>query len=140
MIQRIQSVWLFVAAMLNGLLFILPLYGYGNPAVVVKSTEHVHLLLIAAISTVLPLLAIFFFGNRGRQKGLVWLSIFASLAFFGLTVLEVENLKQKNPGLVDFHYAIPGILVCIISVIFMIMAIRGIRKDEKLIRSLDRLR
>ena len=140
MIQRVQSLWLFLAAMVNGLLCILPLYGYGNPPVVVKAQEHIILLFMAAISASLPMFAIFFFGNRGRQKGLTWLGIFATLAFFGLTVLEVENQKTKNPLVSNFHYAIPGILIAVVSIIFMIMALRGIRKDDKLIRSLDRLR
>ncbi len=140
MIQRIQSVWLFLAAMMNGLLFILPLYVYGDPAVAVKTAQHVHLLLVAAISTILPLFAIFFFSNRGRQKGLTWMGIFSSLVFFGLTVLQVEEEKKKMPQVTDFRYAIPGILVTVIAIIFMILAVRGIRKDEKLIRSLDRLR
>jgi hypothetical protein len=126
--------------MMNGLLFILPLYIYGDPAVVVKTAEHVHLLLVAAISTILPLFAIFFFGNRSRQKGLTWMGIFSSLVFFGLTVLEVENQKKKLPPGTNMQYAIPGILVTVVAIIFMILAVRAIRKDEKLIRSLDRLR
>ncbi len=140
MIQRIQSLWLFLAAMMNGLLFILPIYGYGNPTVVVKTAEHIQLLLMAALATVLPLVAIFMFGNRSRQRGLVWLSILSALGYFGLAVLEVQNQKEKNPLVSSYHYAVPGILVTIVAVIFMILALRGIRKDEKLIRSLDRLR
>jgi O-antigen ligase len=139
MIQRKQSLWLFIAAMLNGLLFILPIYVWGNPHVAVKSSEYIQLVLMAALATILPLMSIFFFSNRGRQKGLVWLSIVASLGYFGLAVLQKQDLETKNP-LIAYQYAIPGILVTIIAVIFMIMALRGIRKDDKLIRSLDRLR
>lgn len=139
MIQRKQSLWLFLAAMMNGLLFILPIYSYGTPPVLIKSAEYIQLLLMAALATVLPLMTIFFFNNRGRQKGLVWLSIVASLGYFGLAVLQKQDLETKNP-LIAYTYGIPGILVTIVAIIFMIMALRGIRKDDKLIRSLDRLR
>jgi drug/metabolite transporter (DMT)-like permease len=143
-IQRIQSVWLFIAAMLNGLLFILPLYSYTAAGFTDPRYEgvrqYIPLFIVAAIATLLPLLAIFFFMERKRQRGLVWLSMLASAGVFLLMLLRISSLKSAEPPASEFSYALPGILVTIAAIIFEILALRGIRKDEKLIKSLDRLR
>jgi phosphoglycerol transferase MdoB-like AlkP superfamily enzyme len=145
MIQRIQSVWLFLAAMINGLLFISKLYHF-QPVVAGGSIVHegvrdqgnLALFIIAAIITVLPLVTIFFFGDRKRQKGLVWLSLLGCVGFIGLAVLRVTDLSNQTPPLkVQYDF---GLLMPVLSIIFLILALRGIRKDEKLIKSLDRLR
>lgn len=143
MLQRIQSIWLFLAAMVNGLLFISKLYHYqaAAPAGTVVHEgvrENVALFILAAVITVLPMIAIFFFGDRKRQKGMVWLSILACTGFITLAVLRVTDLSNKVPPLkVQYDF---GLLMPVLSIIFLILAMRGIRKDDKLIKSLDRLR
>lgn len=146
MIQRIQSVWLFLAAMLCGLLFIMKLYAVDVPSLMgiahqpygVRDAGHVGLFIMAGIITVLPLVAIFFYGNRARQKGLVWLSILGVLGFMMMALMKITGVEAQNPGpQVTYSF---GLLVPVVALIFMILAVAGIRKDEKLIKSLDRLR
>lgn len=145
MIQRIQSLWLFLAAMANGLLFISKLYHF-QPVVAggniihegVRDQGNIALFIIAALITVLPLVTVFFFGDRKKQKGLVWLSILGCVGFIGLAVLRVTDLSNQVPPLkVQYDF---GLLMPVLSIVFLILALRGIRKDEKLIKSLDRLR
>ncbi len=144
MIQRIQSVWLFLAAMLNGLLFICPLYRYTPAGATAALTEGVRnympLFIAAAVATLLPLVTIFFYGDRKRQKGMIWISLISCLSLFGLMLSHLSNLKNATPPVTNVEYVLPGILVTLAAVVLELLAIRGIRKDEKLIKSLDRLR
>ena len=140
MIQRIQSVWLFLAAMINGLLFILKLYHFDKAGVMVHegARDSAILFILAAVITALPLITIFFFGDRKRQKGFVWLSVLFCISFVAVAVTTVTNMTNKVPP-VDVKYDF-GLLVPVVSIVFLFMALGGIRKDEKLIKSLDRLR
>jgi uncharacterized membrane protein len=148
MIQRIQTIWLFLAAALNGLLFISPLYKYNfgtlglaySPYREESVNTYWPLLVVAVIMTLLPLVAIFFFKDRKRQKGLVWLSILSIIAFLVLMFMRVSNLKNATPPATNLTYVLPGFVPCIIALLFLFFAIAGIRKDDKLIKSLDRLR
>jgi len=58
-----------------------------------------------------------------------------ALIFF-YYVPELEAITETNAD----YISEPGIYLSIVSVIFLILANRFIRKDEKLIRSADRLR
>jgi hypothetical protein len=148
MVQRIQSLWLFLAAMLNGLLFICPLYKYNRPQggmlpsfwQMESVRTYIPLFIIAAVITVLPLVTIFLFGDRKRQRGMVWLSIISVFAFIAVMEMRISNLKNGTPPIANFNYGIPGVLVTLGAMVFLILALRGIRKDERLIKSLDRLR
>ncbi len=153
MIQRIQSLWLFLAAMISGLLLLpsMVLYKWALPAApsltvpvpqlhTLSAANYYPLLVIAAFMTVLPLIAIFFFMNRQRQRQLASLSIIASAAFAVMLFIKIANINSSNPGISAQEYGVLGALLPVVSIVFLILAVRGIRSDEKLIRSVDRLR
>lgn len=149
MIQRIQSVWLLLAVMINGMLFLpsMSLYRYvvptgitGGQVKFLSTTNYFPLLIVAAVITLLPLVAIFMFKDRKRQKGMVLLSIIAGVGFIALMIMKIGNLRNGTPPVADDSYSIPGALLPVLSLLFLILAHQGIRKDEKLIKSLDRLR
>ena len=146
MIQRIQTLWLFLAAMLNALLFICPLYKYIypdqalSPWVIEGVRSYIPLFLVAAVISILPLVSIFFYGNRKRQKGMVWISIISIFAFLGIVLMRVGALKNGTPPISNLQYLLPGMLVTIAALVFLILAMSGIRKDDKIIKSMDRLR
>lgn len=132
--------------MLCGLLFITKLYHVQMPSLTgvreqaygVRDAGHIALFIMAALVTVLPLVAIFFFGDRTRQKGMVWISILAVAGFIGLALMKIANEEAKVPGpqlTYDF-----GLLLPVVAIVFLFLALAGIRKDAKLIKSLDRLR
>lgn len=144
MIQRKQSIWLFLAAMLTGALFIFPLFSY-TPAMSFEEVREgvrnfMPLFLVAAVSTLLPLFTIFMFGNRKRQKGLTIMSVVANAIILLLLMMHIGNVKEKLGEGAKVNYALPGMLLPIAAIIFLILAYRGIRHDDKLIKSLDRLR
>jgi hypothetical protein len=145
MLQRKQSIWLFLAALCNAGVFYFDFYRYhvmDNGVDTVKYlrvSDHYPSLLIALVMTILPLITIFMFGNRKRQMSMSAMSIFIIGAFIAMTLNRVTNIRTLVPPPTSESYWIGGVLP-IISIIFLIMAIFGIRKDDKLVRSADRLR
>src|SRR4051812_47641765 len=121
MIQRIQTVWLFLAALVSSLLLLDWYTGYVFHAEVVgvniKVTQlfvkgYFPLYLLAIIMILLPLITIALFKNRKRQKSLVWVSILASLAFMGVDMMYIENFKNSTApmpanGSYDIGSALP---------------------------------
>lgn len=149
MIQRIQSVWLFLAAMVSGSLFMpsMVLYRYtvpggftGGKVESLSTLNFYPLLVVAVVMTLLPLVAIFMFKDRKRQRGMAVLSILACIGFISLMFMKIGNINNKMPAPANQVYGIVGSVVPVAAIIFLILAIKGIRKDEKLIKSLDRLR
>lgn len=145
MIQRIQSVWLFLASMIAGALFIFPLFTYSKATVLPLPhtiqefsgvRDYLPLLLMGAAITIVPLIAIFLFGNRQRQRGVVWLSILFCIGFIALMAARYASLGATD----QVHWTVPGPVLPVLSIVCLFLALRGIRKDDKLIKSLDRLR
>lgn len=89
---------------------------------------------IACLSAV----AIFLYKNRKTQYKLAISGAFLSAVVIGLQVWYVEAFKKSTP-IVQGTYQWGGLLP-IAMMIFLFLAASGIRKDEKLIKSLDRLR
>jgi hypothetical protein len=144
MIQRIQSIWFFLASFFSGALFIFPLYAYtvegamGSSLLAARS-EYM-LLILAATMTLLPLIAIFMFKNRQQQKAMAWISILASAGFIAVMLMNIQKLKNAVPPATNDNFALPGPIIPALAIVFLLLAISGIRKDEALLKSVDRLR
>lgn len=143
MIQRIQTLWLLFASLISGLLFIFPLYQYSNAAEtnrIIGAKNEYALLLIAGIMTLLSMFAIFMYSNRKLQKRLIWVGILASVSFVVMMLMKVDTIRKVSMGNIREEYLLPGPLLPILSIILLFLAFKGIRKDEKLLKSVDRLR
>ena len=151
-IQRIQSVWFFLAALINGLLLVPSIFlyrdvrpGVGLPGMAsARSSEfllgtstNLVLLLLAVLITLLPLIAIFLFKNRKQQRGLGGLAIVGCLSFVAAMVMIIQGYNRTDAG---DAYLIPWPALPVLGLVFIILAMKGVRKDEKLLKSLDRLR
>jgi hypothetical protein len=87
---------------------------------------------LTVLNGILAFITIFLFGNRKLQLRLTYLGIFLSAVLITLYFLELKNFIGGNIAVwVVFYFAI---LAC------YIFAARGILNDNKLIKSLDRLR
>lgn len=153
MIQRIQSVWFFLASLINGLLLLPSIFlyrdvrpgGTGIPGMASVQTRefmlgtstHLALLLLAALITLLPLIAIFLFKNRKQQRGLASLAIVGCIGFVAAMVMIIQNFNRTDAG---DAYLVPWPALPVAGLVLIFLGIRGIRKDEKLLKSLDRLR
>jgi hypothetical protein len=137
MIQRIQSIWLLLAAVFAFLTFKLPFYqgavfqaDITKPAVDAQST--IWLTIVAALTGALAFINIFFFNNRKLQLRLCVFGIILALGLIALCFMEMTKFSSGSIALSSvIYFAI---------VAFYILALNGIRKDEKLIKSMDRLR
>ena len=141
MIQRKQTIWLFLVAVISFILTNAPLYTGTMAGQVSKSfitKESLLLFAVTAITGLLALIALFLFKNRKLQLRLATFGIILSLALVGLEVWQINSFRLENSTLTGFYAW--GALLPIAMFVFFIMAASGIRKDEKLIKSLDRLR
>ena len=141
MIQRIQSVWLFLASVFSSVTFRFPFYigdwerdATPDP-VELNATTTTWFTIITVIVGLIAFLTIFLFANRKLQLKLCYLGIVATAALLGLYIFEMTSYYLPGRGTIAlwciFYFAI---LVC------FILAVKGIWKDEKLIKSMDRLR
>lgn len=152
MIQRIQSIWLLLAAITISCLLFAPLVTTTVGAVEYKviasglyqKTNNITTLvtattplLISVIATALICLVnIFNYRNRNRQK---LIARVASFFIIGLSFWCSQYAKKIPGGVENANYSV-GMFLPIIAILFCILAVRGINNDEKLIKSADRLR
>lgn len=142
MIQRIQTLWLALAALTGAGIFYFDLYVLRPMDAItiirLKVADDYLSLVLASLMVFLPLVAIFFFRNRKRQKLLIGLEILCSLLLTGLMIYRVADLVAAYPGM-EGGYQIAALLPLLV-ILFSWFAYRGIRHDEKLLRSVDRFR
>lgn len=110
------------------------------------------LMTIVALIIIFSVVTIFLYKKRRGQLILVRFMLLLDLTYFGLYFFHyIDTLEQLTGGLASYSYGIdiPGSGIQIPTVVFVIplvtalllfMAANGIRSDEKLIRSADRLR
>lgn len=138
MLQRIQSVWLLLAAAFDAVTFRFPFFS-GDWikdkflfVIDLNAKTTIWLSILTVITGLIAFITIFLFNNRKLQLKLCYLGIFLTAVLLTMYFLETQNFIGGNIAIwVIFYFAI---LLC------YIMAVRGILKDEKLIKSLDRLR
>lgn len=135
MIQRIQTVYLLLAAIANGAVFFTPLWVRADedPSLWVKSGFAAGLVLAALVA----LFAIFVFKNRPSQlrwvKRAMLLQCLAAGAALGLVVTlgGFGSFMAVELGSAVLPFA---------ALLVQYLALRGIAADEALVRSMDRLR
>ncbi|WP_276501192.1 DUF4293 family protein [Terrimonas pollutisoli] len=138
MIQRQQTLWLLLAAVSSFLSFKFSFYT-GNILednisrfAELNGGSTFFLLILTGASLLISAIAIFLFKDRKTQ---VKLTITGTLIATALVVLYFLQVKKFTNG----NFALTAIFVFAILIGY-IMATRGILKDEKLVKSLDKLR
>lgn len=145
MIQRIQSVFFLLAAGSFGGLFGLPIATSTAPATpflddrVFNIMDHPALIGIASAGAVLALMAIFLFRNRTLQVRLGFIVVAIALLLIGISYMLYTNTAAAQAA--DVGLAIQaGLFLPAGAVVFAYLATFFVRKDEKTVRSMDRLR
>lgn len=142
MIQRIQSAWLLAAGLLSLATFRMTFWAStlkdGSVQKICAQNSNLLIYVAAAVLVVVAIATIFLFRNRPLQTRLCLLGMVLSLA---LLVLEVQEKSSAtdNANFSDGGWR-PGIILPILVMVAFFLARRGVRKDEKLVKSLDRLR
>ncbi|MDD2564689.1 MAG: DUF4293 domain-containing protein [Salinivirgaceae bacterium] len=146
MIQRIQTIFLLIALILGVVLCFIP-----AATISLVSTEMTltifglntapqwYLILLYSPGLLIIAVQIFMFKNRikqikmGRMGILIWflwVGLFSLITWF----VFLENIQYQN---INFEY---GAIFPLVIVFLIRMANRAIKKDENLVRSIDRIR
>lgn len=155
MLQRVQSIYLLFASLVMFGLFLFPLahniYVDGKDLDVtirgifqnvngkITQTEtFTALSIVTAVVALFPLIIIFLYKNRKQQMTLCYVCI---LAFIGYSFWMAQTVKGAM-GPITLGYANMGIglFLTSLSIILLIFAAKAISRDEKLVKSADRLR
>lgn len=135
MIQRIQTIWLLLAAAASFATLKLSFYSGNkdnNLFEELTGSSNFFLMILSVAVGLLALITIFLFKNRKLQIRLSLLGIVLQLVTLVIYFHQIKTYVQGNFTLTSaLSFVIP---------VFFILAWLGIRKDEKLIKSMDRLR
>ena len=154
MIQRIQTLYLLVAALLVAALFFVPFaeftgkdgayYLFNISGINVTgsngSTNLDHawpVLVLACFSLIMVVLSIFLFKKRITQIRISYISI--SLLFGLKALMYYYTWNCNNVPIGGLHSKTYAALP-LIAAILVFLAIRNIKKDENLVKSIDRIR
>ncbi len=143
MIQRIQTLYLLLATICSGVLvFTFTLWKENELSTYASDlfTSENMLLKIVPIffmgSSLLSLLTIFLFKKRQLQFVLNRLNILINLILLGVLIYYLLTLSGETmvseKGI--------GVFIPFVVVLLLVLANRGIYKDENLVKSVDRLR
>ena len=137
MLQRIQTIWLFLAAVCIFLTLKFSTYSGTNKEMVspyfLKGTENLMLMFVTIATGIIPLVAVFLYTQRKLQLRMAILAILLQTGLIYLYYREVETFIGK--GAISLTAALH-----VLALIFLFLAIRGISADEKLIKDSNRLR
>ena len=139
MLQRIQSIWLLLAAICAFLTIRLSFYSGnietpGQPASFqfLNAGFNIWILILTIALVCIAAIDIFLYKNRKLQGRLALLGILLSLLNIFLYYKQTLKFTVGN-------YDLTAVLAVLIPVLFF-LAFRGIYRDQKLVKSLDRLR
>lgn len=129
MLQRIQTIWTFLAVLAAVFLFVT-----GQDVIISDSFPVLNIGCIVLV--LVGLLSVFSFKNRKRQILLNNISIFINALLIGVLIYWLLNLSG---GIQIPEKGIEPIF-SLIAIICLFIANIYIKKDERLVKSVDRLR
>ncbi|WP_299496262.1 DUF4293 domain-containing protein [Mucilaginibacter sp.] len=155
MLQRIQSIYLLFAGLVIAALFLFPLvhnvYVNSKPVTIMVTGiyqdvngQHTHtgsftaLTVATALVALIPLAIMFMYKNRKQQIALCYGAMLVVIAYSYWVSQTVKNAigdAYLNMG----NYGI-GIILLSLSLLLIVLAQKSIQRDEKLVKSADRLR
>lgn len=136
MIQRIQSIYLLLAMLASlGLPFLLSLYVDSTGEAVWAMDDVLYISLFCA-SGVFSFISIFLWKKRQNQFVLGRLNILLNFALLGVLVYQSQILSG---GTAVLEKGI-GMIIPLVSIVLLVLANKAIKRDEDLVKSVDRLR
>ena len=149
MIQRIQTIYLILAALLLGFLF-LPVFDFVNTNVTGNQSifsdgaldifDDQFLMILIGFCIGCLAINIFLYKNRKLQSSVALISVFGVLAtLIYATFLLIQYNKTVGTTFSNFTPGL-GLLSTFVSAILTLLARGRIKKDDNLVKSMDRLR
>lgn len=154
MIQRIQTVYLFGAMVLLSLMFFFPLaeflsadnelYVFYVDGIKTEGAlqgtyfqKTMPVLILLSVVCLVLFINIFLFKNRVLQMRLCVFDIILMLGLCGLMVFYMLDAKSRLEAIASYNYTL---IFPVIAAVLTYLAFRGIRRDELLVRSYERIR
>ncbi len=137
MIQRIQTVWFFLAALVTASTLYFNMYKLADGNFLSLDNNYIGIVLVA-VSVILSLVALFSFKKRPMQINLIWLNILVLIGLLVWIYFSIEDANSTNTAQGgSFRLAA---FIPLVAIVFLWMARIGIKKDIKLLKAYDRLR
>jgi glucan phosphoethanolaminetransferase (alkaline phosphatase superfamily) len=157
MIQRVQTIFLFLIAVGMGVTLSTQLWMQGDVdgdywtlsafmltnldqgGEVIQSSSKWYLATLAALAAILALASIFQYRLRSRQLLLNMINSLVMVSLVAATFLTTNGINEAIQGEDGGEYGI-GFWSILVSMVMNMLANRFIKKDEALVRSVDRIR
>ena len=142
MIQRIQTIYLLIGTILAGVFLVLPLFSQSvlKKAVDLKqfvAPDYLPLLVAGIVLILLQVAGILSFKNRAGQIKVIWGALITNIILVAILGFWYTQLNSELVGKLSLNF---GAALPIISLVLNFMALLAVKKDDKLVKSLDRLR
>jgi hypothetical protein len=156
MLQRIQSLYLLAAGLVLAALFVFPLVHdvsiHGNiltlkvtgvyqevNGALTHTVSFMALTIATAFVALSPLPVIFLYKDRRKQINLCYGLMFLIIAYSYWVSQTVKDAIADAYLKIPDNYGV-GIILLSLSLLLIVLAQKSIQRDEKLVRSADRLR
>ncbi|WP_337966649.1 DUF4293 domain-containing protein [uncultured Flavobacterium sp.] len=136
MIQRIQTIYLLLAFIATSVLMLfIPLWTLNTGKVFYFNQDPIYTVIVG-LSTMLTIISIISYKKRQNQFVMNRLNIILNLILLGLFVYRSLNLSGET---IVSEKGI-GMFLPIVAIVLLVLANKAIKKDEDLVKSVDRLR
>jgi hypothetical protein len=137
MIQRIQTIYLILAFVVTGILpFLFPLWTMNDGKEYFFMQNQFYIILLG-LSTTLTVLSIVSYKKRQNQFVIGRLNMILNLILLGLFVYRSLNVSGETVVVSEKGI---GMFLPIVAIVLLVLANKAIKKDEDLVKSVDRLR
>ena len=155
MVARIQNLYLFLAGLLAAgsmffpfwsfsagkIYFITDFASFSTPGILYVTESCYAAGIFSPLTAILSLASIFLFKNRVLQSKLILLGILLFLGdlFSGLTAAHFLNQYFQSIGTAVTHQPEAGFFILLPEPVLFMMALKGVKKDEKIVNAYKRL-
>ena len=137
MLQRVQTIYLLIALFSAALFpYVVPLWKLDSGADFYFNQNLVYVVLFG-LSASLSIVSILSFKKRQLQFVLGRLNIILNLILLVLFVYRSLNVSGEIPAVSEKGI---GMFLPVLSIVMLVLANKAIKKDEDLVKSVDRLR
>ncbi|WP_134090780.1 DUF4293 domain-containing protein [Olivibacter sp. XZL3] len=159
MIQRIQTVWLLLASVTILALFLFPYAQFSDNSGIAMALKVTGVLnhaggqnqsstsfafVLQSIATILlailPFITVLKYKNRRKQISLILISLLLVILFAFWLFISANTAVEAVNKTIELNNIGIGALLILPYIVFLLLAMRGINHDTKLIKSADRLR
>ncbi len=136
MIQRIQTIYLFIVMLLAGVLPLFVSLWSNVEEGEVYANQELWISIAYYLSVLLALIAVVLYKKRKNQFVVNRLNMILNIFLLGFFVYRSLNISGEG----NISEKGIGMFIPVISIVFLVLANKAIKKDEDLVKSVDRLR